>query len=179
MPKEEKRNWKERLVEELKGFAVSVIYIWFFLSVLSLHRGIILSEHNIGHSFWGELALALVNALILGKFVVIAKALHAGERLEDHPLLYSILFKSAVFAAILMACHILEEWLVRIWHGGSAAGLPTLNETLPLGVVAFVALIPFFTAKELVRVVGKDELKSLLLRRRTNTLTLPSKSAPV
>ena len=172
-----KSRWKERFVEELKRLGVSVAYIGVVLSVLSLHRGIILSQHNIAFSFWEGQAFAWVNALILGKFVLIAEVLHAGERMEDQPLLYSIMFKSAVFGAILMACHILEEWLVVVWHGGPTAGLPTLTETLSLGVIVFVALIPLFTAREFGRVVGKDELASLLFRRRANTVTLPSKSA--
>jgi len=166
----EKRGWKARFVKELKGFGVSVIYLGVLLSVFSLHRGIILSEHNIENNFWRGLVFALVNALILGKFMLIGEVLHPGGLLEDHPLLYSILFKSAFFGAILIGCHMLEEWLVKIWHGRSAAGSPTLSDTLSLGVIVFVALIPFFTAREFVRVVGRDEVRSLLLQRRRNTV---------
>jgi hypothetical protein len=174
MSNREKRGWKKRLVEELKSFGVSAIYIWLLLSVFSLHRSIILSEHNISYNLWEGLAFALVNSLILGKFVLIAEALHAGERLEHKPLVYSILFKSAVFAAILLACHVLEDWLVRMWHGRSRAeGGMSLDEILSLVVIVFVALVPFFTAREYVRVVGKEETKAVFLRSRTNPVKLP------
>ena len=173
MPNQERSGWKKRFAEEMKAFGTSVVYLWLLLSVFALHRSIILSEHGIPYGLWEGLILALVNSLILGKFVLIAEALHAGEQLENKPLLYSILFKSAVFAAILMLCHLVEEWLIRMRHGGVATeGGTTLAETLSLSVIVFVALIPFFSAREFVRVVGKDEMKSLLLRRRTKPVKL-------
>jgi len=173
MPEQEKRGWKKRFAEEMTAFGTSVVYLWLLLSVFALHRSIILSEHGIPYGLWEGLIFALVNSLILGKFVLIAEALDAGERLQDKPLLYSILFKSAVFASILMVCHLVEEWLIRMRHGGVAPeGGTTLAETLSLCVIVFVALIPFFTAREYARVVGKEEMKSLFLRRRTNSVKL-------
>ena len=85
---------------------------------------------------------------------------------ELKPLLYSTLFRSAVLAAILVACHLLEEGIVAVWRGRSFWGGPKLNliELLSLGLIAFVVLIPFSAFRELQRVIGNAELKSLFLR---------------
>jgi hypothetical protein len=68
-----------------------------------------------------------------------------------------------------MICHLLEEALVKVWHGHSFAA--SFSETVadPRDVFAsmllvFVMLIPFFFAKGLIEILGKDEIKRLLLK---------------
>ena len=113
----EKRNWKDILLEEMKKLSITTIYLWVLLSVFVLHRSVILAEYNIRYS--EQLGFALINSLILAKFILIAEALRAGKKAENKPLWYSILFKSILFSAILMVCHLLEEALVKMWHGSS------------------------------------------------------------
>jgi hypothetical protein len=86
--------------------------------------------------------------------------------------LYSMLWNSALFSVILMVCHLLEEALVKVWHGQSFAA--SFSETVahPRAVFAtmllmFVVLIPFFFAKGLIEILGKDEIKRLLSKART------------
>lgn len=175
MSAEHRQNWKEWLVKEFKNLFVTVVYLSILLTVFQLHRAMILSSHGISYDYGRGLLFAVVNALVLGKFMIIAEALHVGKRWHSRPLLHSILFKSAVFALILLACHLLEGLLVAAWHVGSLALAlreQTLKETFSLGVVAFVVLIPFFAAKEMIRVVGKTEMKSLLLSREPHRATL-------
>jgi hypothetical protein len=170
------RSWKERLLEELKKLSITVIYLWALFGVLILHRAMVLANYHIDAP--QKLGFALVNALIIAKFMLIAEAFHAGERAAHKPLWYSILFKSAVFSVILVVRHIVEEALVQMWHGKSTAEIlsgVSVREILSLGVIMFVILIPFFATRELIRVLGKDELKSLILSRRTNTATFQSK----
>ena len=82
-----------------------------------------------------------------------------------------MLWNSALFTFILMVCHLLEEALVKVWHGQSFA--TSFSETVadPRDVFAtmllmFVVLIPFFFAKGLIEILGKDEIKRLLLKGR-------------
>jgi uncharacterized membrane protein YhaH (DUF805 family) len=94
------------------------------------------------------------------------------RRLPGKALWYLMLWNSALFAVILMVCHLLEEALVKVWHGQSFA--VSFSETVadPRDVFAtmlltFVVLIPFFFAKGLIRILGKDEIKRLLLKARS------------
>jgi hypothetical protein len=164
MAGERRRNWKELLAREFKRLFFIVLYLWVLLTVFQLHRAIILASHGISFSYQQGLIFALVNALVLGKFMAVAEALHAGERWQGKPLLYSVLFKSAVFSGILLGCHVLERVLVAAWHStslGRAFEVLSLVEVLLLGFMVFVVLIPFFAARELIRVLGKERMKSL------------------
>jgi hypothetical protein len=69
---EPKRNWKERLLEELRNLSITVIYLWVLFSVFDLHRAIILADLHI--SAPARLGFALINALILAKFILLFSA---------------------------------------------------------------------------------------------------------
>ena len=178
-PLEPKRTWKERVLQEVKNLAAVLVYLWVFLTMFELHEGIVLSRHNIPYNYAEGLVFALVNAWILAKFVVIGEGLGIGRRWHSKPLWQSILVKSAVFGIILMGCHLAEKALSRMWRAKSfAAGVPVwsvnaVTDGLTLTLIIFIVLIPFFTAREFRRILGKDLLQAALLRRE-NTTTLPS-----
>jgi hypothetical protein len=167
---EEKHGWKQRALDELRNLSITVIYIWVLLSVFTLHREIILANYHIKYS--AKFGFAFINAVILAKFMWLGEILHAGKKAAGKVLLYSTLLNSALFTVILMVCHLLEEALVKVWHGQSFAA--SFSETVadPRDVFAtmllvFVVLIPFFFAKGLIEILGKDEIKRLLLKART------------
>ena len=170
MMHEEKPGWKKRSLDELRTLSITVMYIWVLLSVFTLHREIILANYHINYS--AKFGFAFINAVILAKFMWLGEILHAEKKAAGKALLYSMLWNSALFAVILMVCHILEEASVKVWHGQSFAA--SFSETVanPREIFApmllmFVVLIPFFFAKGLIEILGKDEIKRLLLKART------------
>ena len=167
---EEKPGWKKRALDELRKLSITVMYIWVLLCVLTLHRQIILANYHINYS--AKFGFAFINAVILAKFMWLGEILHAGKKAAGKVLLHSMLLNSAIFAVILMVCHLLEEALVKVWHGQSFA--TSFSETVadPRNIFAtmllmFVVLIQFFFAKGLIEILGKDEIKRLLLKART------------
>jgi hypothetical protein len=167
---EEKPGWKRRALDELRKLSVAVMYFWLFLSVFTLHREIILANYHVNYS--AKFGFAFINAVILAKFMWLGEILHAGKKAAKKALLYSTLWNSALFTVILMVCHLLEEALVKVWHGQSFAA--SFSETVadPSDIFAtmlfvYVVLIPFFFAKGLIEILGKDEIKRLLLKART------------
>ena len=78
MVKEEKAGWKKRIVDELRKLSITVIYIWVLLSVFALFREIILANYHINYPV--KFGFALINALILAKFMWLGEILHAGKR---------------------------------------------------------------------------------------------------
>jgi len=174
MVQEEKPGWTKRIVDELRKLALAVIYIWVLLSVFGLYREIILANYHINYS--AKFGFALINAVILAKFMWFGEILHAGKRAVGKSLLYSTLWNAALFAVILMGCHLLEETLLKVWHGQSIA--ESFSETVAdpraifaTALVVFVVLIPFFFAKGLIEILGEDEIKRLLLRSRSKDST--------
>jgi uncharacterized protein (DUF1810 family) len=117
--------------------------------------------------------------LALAKVVLVAEFFHVGDKLENRPLVYPIMFKSAVFAVILICFHIVEETLLGIWHGKTLSqsipntGGGTLQGILIIGIIMFVVLIPFFAFRELGRAIGTKQLRSLLFGGETKAGTAP------
>ena len=167
---EETPGWKKRVFGELRNLSITAIYIWVLLSVFALHREIILRSYHIDYS--AKVGFAFINAVILAKFMWLGEILHAGKKAAGKALLHSTLWNAALFAVILEVCHFLEEQLVKVWHGNSFAASFSQALADPMDIfgtmlLMFVVLIPFFLAKGLIEILGKDEIKRLLLKART------------
>jgi hypothetical protein len=117
MMHEETSACKKRALAELRRLSITAIYIWVLLSVFALHRDIILRSYHINYS--AKFGFAFINAVILAKFMWLGEILHTGTRSAGKSLLYSTLWNSALFLIILLACHLLGEALVKVWHGNS------------------------------------------------------------
>jgi hypothetical protein len=74
-----KSSAKHRVIEEAKKFYIIVGYLWVVLSLLELHRLAILRQLDRSDRIDYRIGLALINALVLGKVVVVADHLHLAE----------------------------------------------------------------------------------------------------
>jgi hypothetical protein len=157
---------KEKIVAEGKQFFWIFVYLWVVLGLFSIHKSIVLHERTMIY----RQGFALINALILAKIMLIAEMFRIGNNLKNKPLIYPVIFKSAVFSVILVACSILEETLTELWRGKAisiAIGGGSLKGVLVIGIIVFVVLMPFFALKELGRSVGDGKLYELFFGRRT------------
>ena len=86
------------------------LYLWVLLGLFSFQKALILNEENlIFHQ-----GFTLINALALAKVVLLGEYFRIGENFKNRPLIYPILFKSAIFAVLLVCFHILEELLIGV-----------------------------------------------------------------
>jgi hypothetical protein len=160
---------KLRAYREFKEFLVIALYLWAVFSLLILYKSLILNEEHISYLARG---IALINALVLAKFVLIAKALHLGDQADEAPLIYPTFLKSALFSITLAVCKILEDAAVGFYHGKTFSesiadlGGGTLKGILTLTLLLFVMLIPFFAFGELRRILGEGQLTQLFFRPR-------------
>jgi hypothetical protein len=120
--------------------------------------------------------------LVLGKIVLIGDSLHLAERFKDRALIYPILFRSAVFAVLLVSFNILEETVLGMFHGRTMAqsipqiGGGGLEGKALVMVMIFAALIPLFALTEARRVLGDAEFHSLFFEDRTKAGPVPLNS---
>ena len=169
---QQKHKIKENAISGAKSFAAIVFYLWVLLSVLELHRVAVLREVHQTSVSGFKFGFAAINALVLGKFVLIFQDIHLGEQFKNKSIVTSTLFKSATFALLLICLHVLEEIIVGAIHGKSlAASVPQiggggLEGIVIMGIVAVVALVPFVLYGEMQRAVGKDELHSLMFGKK-------------
>jgi hypothetical protein len=143
--------------------------------LFSLHKALVLNDESLIY----HQGFAIINALALAKVVLIAEMFPIGDNLKNRPLIYPIMFKSAVFAVILMCFHIIEETLIGTWHGKTLSqsipeiGGGTLQGILMVGIIMFVVLMPFFAFRELEGALGKEQLRLLLFGGETKAAAVP------
>ena len=139
--------------------------------MLALHESIILSQHQINYVSHG---LAVVNALVFAKVMLLAEELDLGHRSHNKPLIYSVLIKSILFAIALICFHIVEHVLIGMWDGKPMAesiaevGANRLVGIISLGIIGTVALAPFFLLSEISRVIGRDNFLALFFQSRSS-----------
>jgi len=158
----------ERLKEELWKYALISAYLWICFAVLTLFKAAILESESI---VWAPLGFAIVQALVLGKFLLIGDALKVGRRDEHHPLAKRIAWRSLALLGILVVFKALEEIIVGLVHGKGvgalleeAAAQPLWVHLAPVGVMLLI-MIPMITAAEIHRILGAERFRASLLGR--------------
>jgi hypothetical protein len=161
---------KAKAKHELKELLFVCGYLWILLASFAMQRTVILAQHGIDMS---EIGFAAINALALGKVMLIAKQLHFAHHYQTKPLIWQTLFESAAFSVLLIICKVLEDAIVGMFKGKTfVEGLPTpsgrpMLDALMLGVVLFIALVPFFAFTELDDAMGPGKLTTIFLKDRS------------
>jgi hypothetical protein len=169
MDPERKTKLKAKAVHELREYLFVSLYLWIFLAMFVQSKSLVLAEHHIDFTAHG---VALINALVLGKFLLIARAFHPGKRAEDAPLIYPTLLKAAILAIMVAILKVLEDMIVGHFRGKSLAesiadiGGGSGKAMLVMTLMLFVVLIPLTAFGELQRVIGEEKLQALFLRPR-------------
>jgi hypothetical protein len=160
---------KQKARHELIEYALNVVYLTIVFAAFTIYWRLILASYDIAYTDYG---VALIEALILGKVIMIGGLFRLGRSLEDQPLIYSSLYKTAVFCLFCAAFTVAEHTVVGLWTGeGLAAGLHEFaekgsHEVLANTLMLFVSLFPFFAFKELGRVFGRDRLRDIFFLGR-------------
>jgi hypothetical protein len=150
---------------------MNVCYLTLVFAAFTVYRRYLLAAHDITYTNYG---FAVIKALILAKVIMIGAVLRLGRGLDQKPLIYPTLYKTAVFTLFLGIFTVIENVIKVLWKGtGFTGNLVELlgkgpHEFLGNSLVVFVAFIPFFGVKELGRVLGEDKIRALFFRSRTD-----------
>ena len=166
---------REKGVTEARRLFWIFAYLWVLLGLFALHKSIILNQPDLLY----HQGFAVINALVLAKIMFVAEAFQVADHLKHKPLIYPIVYKSAIFSVILISSHILEEVLGGMWHGKTVAesmadlgGGGSLEGILVFGVIGFIVLMPFFALREIGRDIGDNKLFEQFFVRRTPYIPL-------
>lgn len=176
----QKRSLKDRVIVEVKNFAWIVFYSWVAISLFDIHKVIVLRTQHLESALHFKLGLNLLNAVVLGKVVLLGDTLKLAERFKNRALIYPILFKSACFAVLLVCFEIVEGVVIGILHGKTVAqsipqmGGGGLEGKALVGMTLFVTLIPLFMSTEIRRALGEAEFHSLMFKDRPTAGTSQS-----
>jgi hypothetical protein len=166
---DKKKSLKEKIFHELVEYWINVIYLTLVFAAFTVYRRFLLAAYDITYTNYG---FAVIEALILAKVIMIGAVFRLGRGLEQKPLIYPTLYKTAIFTLFLGIFTVLENVVKVLWKGtGFTGDIADFlgkghNEFLANVLVVFVAFIPFFGVKELGRVLGEEKMRALFFRRR-------------
>ena len=150
---------------------INFAYLALVFAAFTQYRRFILAAHDITYTnYW----VAVIEALILAKVIMIGAILRLGRGLERKPLIYPTLYKTVLFTLFVAAFTFMEHAIKGLVTGkGFTGGLVEYFEKGPYeflagSMIIFVAFIPFFGVKELGRVLGQDRITNLFFRRRAD-----------
>ena len=168
-------NLAHRIYHQVIQFLLIAVYLSIVFGVLVLHEAVVAAKNGIEYHFYG---FAVINAIILGKVMLVAEDLNLGDRFfrdlffRNSPLVYAIVFKSVAFTILFFVFDIVEEVLVGVLKGKTVAeSFPNIGGGTPRGiffmiVVITVLLSPFFAYREIGKLIGQRELHSLMFTRK-------------
>ena len=130
----------------------------------------VLHTEGIAFAPWG---IAIVKAVVLGKFVLLGRAMKIGERYSSRPLIWPTLHKAFAFLVLLVVLTIIEEVVVGLFHHQSIAA--SLGELFGAGCEETLAgyphsmllvLIPYFAFRVLSEALGEGRLERMFFVER-------------
>ena len=157
----------QRVERELEEYVVTSLFLAVFLGAMVNYRRVLMAEEGIPSLRYGY---ALIEALILGKIILIGDAVRVGKRLENGPLVVAALWKSVAFGLLVLAFTVLEHAVRALLSGESvlaalARRLAQPDEMIAQALLVLVAFIPFFALREAGRRAGETRLSRLMVWR--------------
>jgi hypothetical protein len=164
-----KATLHERVMHEIKEFAILTVYLYITLGAVILMKTSVLHTEDINFAPWG---IAIIKAMVLAKFMLLGYAMKIGERKTTSPLIWPTLHKAFAFLGLLIVLTLIEEAVVGLFHHRSiAASLgdlfgSRLQETLAGYLIMLLVLIPFFAFRVLSEELGEGRLERMFFVQR-------------
>ena len=155
----------KKLKEEFFAILPPTIFFFVALHIVTFIRVLMAKGSHFEPLSTVSIAVA---ALILGKAVLIADMLPPINRYPHKPLAYNIVWKTLIYLLVASIIHYLERL---IDFSREAGGLVLGNEKLlaeivwphywAVQLILFLLILVYCTARELVRVIGKEKMLRL------------------
>lgn len=153
------------IVQEFRKVLPPTLFFLVVFHVTAFTRG--LMEESYGITPTGS-AMATVGALIVGKVMLVADKSTFINRFATWPLIYGILWKTALFGVLGTVFQIGEEWLPLVlqYRSVSLAGEHLWADTVwpkfwANHILLLMWLLVYCTAVELIRVFGAERTREL------------------
>jgi hypothetical protein len=160
----------ERAKHELLEIIPPTLFFLIAFHVLALFRALLLRQYGIEVS---AVAGATVAALLVGKVVLLTDKLPFINRFPEKPLIYNVVWKTAIYVLAALIVHYLEHLVPLWWRMGD---LGTANRRLLDEIVwphfwavqlwLLVLLFVYCALRELIRAIGAREVRTMFFGTR-------------
>jgi hypothetical protein len=97
----------QRFLVEMRKFALVASFLFFFFGAFATYRRLILSEYDIDYFQYGY---ALVEALVLGKVILLGDLFRLGDRFHGKPLIVPTLYRTFAFSVLVLVFAVSEHF---------------------------------------------------------------------
>lgn len=156
---------RERAKEELRVYAVVSLYLYVCFGALVIYQDALMQTDGSGLLPHG---VAAIKALVLGKFLLIGRAVGAGTRIPATTVAGRVVLRSVLLLVVVALLSIAEELVMGAVQGhgikGTLAQLehPQWLMLVAKSILAMLILLPMVTLEALERVLGRGALRRLL-----------------
>ncbi len=154
-----------KIKEEIEALIPPTLFFFVALHLVALVRVLMLKATGLAPATSVSIAVA---ALILGKAVLIADLLPFINRYPHKPLVYNVVWKTAIYVLLSMFIHYLER-LVEFWR--QTGGFMAANEKLlaeivwphfwAIQILLVVLILMYCTMREFFRAVGEKKVRRM------------------
>ena len=169
-PEPKKATLARRVRNELIEYLAIAAYLAVCFAASLFYKGTILDSEGVDTT---RIGLAIVKALILGKFVLILEHLRIGHgKKSARVLVLNIVKKALVFTFLLFLLTVAEDVIIGYFHGADARdavkgiGGGTRLQALATALLMFLVLIPYFAYRDIAATIGEETLSKLLFTRQ-------------
>jgi hypothetical protein len=155
----------DKIKEEFFAILPPTIFFFVALHILTIIRVLIARGSHFEPLSTASIAIA---SLVLGKAVLIADMLPPINRYPNKPLAYNVAWKTAIYLLMATFIHYLERLIdFSRQAGGLAAGNAKLLADIVWPhfwaeeIILFLLILVYCTARELVRIIGKEKMQRL------------------
>jgi len=174
----------QRFIVEIRKFGLIAAFLFFFFAAFNNYQRLILRQYHIEYFQYGY---SLIEALILGKVVLLGEIFHLGDRFRGKPLIFSTLYRTLSFSLLVLIFAVLEHFVKGFIHGQNFAA--SLQEIAPRGaeigakiIMMFIAFIPMFAIWEISNLFDEGKLFALFFEHggtAGNELADMTKASPI
>jgi hypothetical protein len=161
-----KPSFKEKAKSEFINYAVISAYLATFFCAIVTYTILLLRKYDISDDAMNY-TFAIINALVIGKVILIGKIFNLGRSAEYRPLYQTVLLKSVFYGLLVFGFHLLEEFIKRLIRGEPAGAVwhnMSYEDLIGRSILIFLSFIPLFAFIELRRLVGEDKLHALFFK---------------
>ena len=156
----------EKVKHEFYEVLPPMIFFLIAFHIVLLERALIAREYGL-HPL--SMATATLTALLVAKVVLIADMLPIINRFPEKPLMYNVVWKTAIYVGASLLAHYLEHLIPLWWRTGFRAANERLWSELVwphFWAVQLLLVVLFFiycAMRELVRVIGRERVRAIFL----------------
>ena len=166
-----------KIKEEIAALLPPAMFFFVALHIVALIRTLMLKGTGI---VLGTSVSVTLMALILGKAVLLADLLPFINRYPTKPLIYNVVWKTAIYTLVALLVHYVEQ-LVDFWRqaGSLVAGNRKLLAEIvwphffAIQILLIVIVFSYCMMRELARVLGKDKLIEMFFGIRVRARVSP------